>query len=576
MAHGPDRRGRIAAAALRSQLAVRYILPFIVAMIVTMAWLPVLARLGNKWLFIDRPGARKVHVAPIPRVGGLAMACGVLVAALITIHLQAQDRWFLASAGVLIVFGALDDRFDLDYRIKLLGQLLAVIVVVLAGDVQIHTISLDDRVALPLWLSMPLTVLFLIGVTNAINLADGLDGLAGGTTFLCLCAVASLSSIGDQGASTALALAFAGAVLGFLRFNTYPASVFMGDAGSQLLGFTIGVLSIRATQIIASPVSSSLPVLLLALPILDTLSVMVQRISEGRSPFSADRNHIHHKLLSLGFHHHEAVMVIYSLQASLFVTAYFLRFESDLLILAVVTAFFVLAICVFQTASRIGWRLRPITALETSNSSLAASTVLRRKGLIAAAANPQFLASASNWAIAVALCAYGALIMLETATMSSDLRVLVLALLAVMIGFSVALRVAPLNIVEKGALYVTATVLVFIDGVVLPDDRELSTLTWGFVAVAAAGTAVRLRLHNDRRFQITPLDLIVLFMALVVPSLPGTLHLPNGGALAIAKLVILFYALEVLVSRCEGRALWLRIAGGSVLAGLAIRPLMPF
>jgi len=139
-----------------------------------------------------------------------------------------------------------------------------------------------------------------------------------------------------------------------------------------------------------------------------------------------------------------------------------------------------------------------------------------------------------------------------------------------------ALRVAPLNIVEKGALYVTATVLVFIDGVVLPDDRELSTLTWGFVAVAAAGTAVRLRLHNDRRFQITPLDLIVLFMALVVPSLPGTLHLPNGGALAIAKLVILFYALEVLVSRCEGRALWLRIAGGSVLAGLAIRPLMPF
>ena len=101
---------------------------------------------------------------------------------------------------------------------------------------------------LPGWLSVPLTVLFLVGITNAINLADGLDGLAGGTTFLCLCAVALLSSVGDPGTSTALALAFAGAVLGFLRFNTYPASVFMGDAGSQLLGFTIGVLSVRATQ----------------------------------------------------------------------------------------------------------------------------------------------------------------------------------------------------------------------------------------------------------------------------------------------------------------------------------------
>ena len=141
---------------------------------------------------------------------------------------------------------------------------------------------------------------------------------------LCLCAVALLSSVGDQGASTALLLAFAGAVLGFLRVNTYPASVFMGDAGSQLLGFTVGALSVRATQNPSSQVSAAIPILLLALPILDTLSVMVQRISEGRSPFSADRNHIHHKLLALGFGHHEAVMVIYAIQAALFVLAGFL------------------------------------------------------------------------------------------------------------------------------------------------------------------------------------------------------------------------------------------------------------
>jgi UDP-GlcNAc:undecaprenyl-phosphate GlcNAc-1-phosphate transferase len=215
---------------------MQYVLPFILAMVVTMAWLPVLVHLANKWLMVDHPGARKVHTAPVPRVGGIAMALGVLIAALATMSLQRADAWFLAAAGVLIAFGVMDDRFDLDYRVKLIGQFLAVIVVVFAGDVRIQTIALDDRLWLPSWVSLPLTVFFLVGVTNAVNLADGLDGLAGGTTFLCLCAVALLSSIGGPGTSTALALAFAGAVLGFLRFNTYPASVFMGDAGSQLLG----------------------------------------------------------------------------------------------------------------------------------------------------------------------------------------------------------------------------------------------------------------------------------------------------------------------------------------------------
>jgi UDP-GlcNAc:undecaprenyl-phosphate GlcNAc-1-phosphate transferase len=122
---------------------------------------------------------------------------------------------------------------------------------------------------------------------------------------------------------------------------------------------------------------------------------------------------------------------------------------------------------------------------------------------------------------------------------------------------------------------VTVTVLVYIDTALLPEARIPSDIGWVTVAIAAVGTAVRLRLYNDRRFQLTPLDLIVLFMALVVPSLPGTLHLPHGGALAIAKLVILFYAIEMLVSRVEGRALWLRLAAGSVLAGLAVRPLLP-
>jgi UDP-GlcNAc:undecaprenyl-phosphate GlcNAc-1-phosphate transferase len=541
---------------------MQYVLPFILAMVVTMAWLPVLVHLANKWLMVDHPGARKVHTAPVPRVGGIAMALGVLIAALVTTSLQRADIWFLAAAGVLIAFGVMDDRFDLDYRVKLIGQFLAVIVVVFAGDVRIQTIALDDRLWLPSWVSLPLTVFFLVGVTNAVNLADGLDGLAGGTTFLCLCAVALLSSIGGPGTSTALALAFAGAVLGFLRFNTYPASVFMGDAGSQLLGFGIGVLSIRATQSASSEISAAIPILLLALPILDTLSVMVQRVGEGRSPFSPDKNHIHHKLLALGFDHHEAVMVIYVVQGALFVFAYFLRYESDIVILGLVAAFFVVAIAALQIADRAGWRLRDAGTDPNDTPLPRFLNVMQHPGAI-----PRM----SYIALAAGVGTYAMLIVIDTAKLSSDFRILVIALLAVIVGFSAVLRSSPLNVVEKAALYVTATLLVYLDAVLLPENHTLSILAWVAVTVAAVATAVRLRLLNDRRFQLTPLDLIVLFMALVVPSLPGTLHLPHGGALAIAKLVILYYALEMLVSRSEQRAAWVRAAAASVLAGLILR-----
>ena len=546
---------------------MQYVLPFILAMIVAMACLPVFVRLANKWLIVDRPGERKVHTIPVPRVGGLAMACGVLVAAVLTIHLEATDRWFLIAAGVLMAFGAVDDRFDLDYRLKLAGQLLAVSMVVIFGDVQIHAITLDERIALPGWISMPLTVLFLVGVTNAINLADGLDGLAGGTTFLCLCAVALLSSIGGPGTTTALALAFAGAVLGFLRFNTHPASVFMGDAGSQLLGFSIGVLSVGATQTISSQVSAALPVLLLALPILDTLSVMVQRIGEGRSPFTPDKNHIHHKLLALGFDHHEAVMVIYTVQGLLFIAAYFLRFESDLLIIGVVSLFFVISISLLQLAARSKWRVR-------YGSQSARQAPVHR--LVSAMHHSALLPRVSYMAIAVALGIYAALILAETVELSSDMRVLIIALLSVIGGFLLIVRAKPLSIIEKAVLYVTATVLVYLDAAVLSWQRPMGVLAWVAVSIAAVATAFRLRLFNDRRFQLTPLDLIVLFMALVVPNLPGTLRLPHGGALAIAKLLVIFYAIEMLVSRSEGKALWVRIAAATVLAGLWLRSFAAF
>jgi UDP-GlcNAc:undecaprenyl-phosphate GlcNAc-1-phosphate transferase len=542
-----------------------YLLPFLLAMVVTLVWLPLFGRWAGKMHFLDQPGARKVHAVAIPRIGGVAMALGISVTVLMVVPLQVPDRYFLVASGIIVLFGAIDDRFDLDYRVKLLGQVLAAFLVVLGGDIQIHALTLTDRVVLPEWISVPLTLFFLIGITNAINLADGLDGLAGGTTFLSLCALAILAYSAGQVTSAALALTFAGAVLGFLRFNTFPASVFMGDAGSQLLGFAVGVLSLRATQSGGSEISAATPVLLLALPILDTLSVMVQRIGEGRSPFSPDKNHIHHKLLRFGFFHHEAVMVIYAVQADLFLLAYWMRYESDLAILGTVSAFFVVTLALLYVAERHHWQFR---------------TPGRERGgaawgrFAAAALEPNHLPRWSYIAIAAGVCFFAALVVAQTGNLSNDVLLLLVALMLITVVAAVLLRDQPMSIVEKGVLYVTAAVVAYLDSQTPYQHLSVAIVSWTAIITAAAGTVVRVRLSNERRFELTPLDLIVVFVALVLPSLPGSTALPHGGALGIAKLVVLFYAVEVLVTRLEVRALWLRIGAVAIQAGLVLIPLL--
>jgi UDP-GlcNAc:undecaprenyl-phosphate/decaprenyl-phosphate GlcNAc-1-phosphate transferase len=542
-----------------------FVIPFLLAMVVTMLWLPLFGRLAAKWRIVDHPGERKVHAVPIPRIGGVAMALGVCIASLIVVPLEAPDRYFLIAAGIVVLFGVIDDRFDLDYRIKLLGQLLAVFIVMLGGDIQIHSLTMADRVVLPEWISVPLTLAFLVGITNAINLADGLDGLAGGTTFLSLCAVAMLAYSGGENSSAALALTFAGAVLGFLRFNTFPASVFMGDAGSQLLGFAVGVLSLRATQSGNSEISAATPVLLLALPILDTLSVMVQRISEGRSPFSADKNHIHHKLLRFGFVHHEAVMVIYAIQADLFLLAYWLRYESDLAIIVAVSAFFGVTLVLLHVAERKHWLFRTPLGEPTGTAwGRFAAAALERRNV------PRW----SYIAIAAAVSVFAGLVAAETGNLSNDVLMLLLALMAVTLVASAVLRNRPMSMVEKCALYVTAAVLAYLDSLTSHQHLSFSIVSWAAIIAAAVGAVLRVRLSQERRFQLTPLDLIVVFVALVLPSLPGFTGLPHGGALGIAKLLVLFYAVEVLVNRLEVRVIWLRLGAVAIQAGLVLIPLL--
>jgi UDP-GlcNAc:undecaprenyl-phosphate GlcNAc-1-phosphate transferase len=229
---------------------------------------------------------------------------------------------------------------DLGFKTKFAGQFAAALIIIIYGGVKIKSLGmlLPDGVLLPDWLAMPLTFIVIVGITNAINLSDGLDGLAGGISLLSFLCIGYLAYSAGYLGIALLSAATVGAIFGFLRFNTYPATVFMGDAGSQLLGFMAITFSLKLTQGNA-PLSPLLPLLLLGFPVLDTITVMFERVTNGKSPFVADKNHLHHKFMRLGLFHTEAVLSIYVLQAFLVTSAFVFRSRSEWFLLILYLVF---------------------------------------------------------------------------------------------------------------------------------------------------------------------------------------------------------------------------------------------
>ncbi len=323
------------------------------SLFLTLCFIPILSKVAPFIGAMDIPDERKIHFQPIPRIGGLAMAIAIFVTLLFLLHLNRFTKAFLLSSFIIVVFGLIDDIKSLDYKLKFCAQIIACLIIVCYGKVNI--ISIGDLLPYGMCLnklgSFLLTVFAIVGVTNAINLADGLDGLAAGICLLSFLCIGYLAFQVKAYEILIISTIIASAIFGFLRFNTYPASVFMGDAGSQLLGFSGAVLSIKLTQqsMILSP---TLPLLIFGFPILDTLSVMAQRIYEGRSPFKPDKNHFHHKLLKMGLYHTEAVTLIYFIHSLLIAIAILLYFISDKVIFFFYTIFCLLVLIGFFIADK--------------------------------------------------------------------------------------------------------------------------------------------------------------------------------------------------------------------------------
>jgi len=514
------------------------LLAFVIAMVITMALIPPLVKGAARLQVLDAPGSRKVHTQPIPRVGGIAMVVGTVVPLYVWLAMDATLLAYLLAVLVLIGFGAWDDRVSLSPITKLVGQCIAVLIVMLAGHVQVDSVMLAERVILPHWLGFALTFLFLLGLTNAINLSDGLDGLAGGTTLLCCAALALLAQNWGVRFVQTVGFVLMGALTGFLRFNTYPARIFMGDAGSQFLGFSVAVLSILLTQQTASPLSTALPLLLVGLPILDTLTVVILRLSAGRSPFAADRQHFHHRLIALGFDHHEAVILIYGVQCLLLLLAWQLRFESDLLIAGIFLLFALGVSGGVLLLERRGWRWR-------APRSAPQSTPLAR--LRAWLGAPYRL---RRWALRTALLCTAVYLLAEArygTPVSADIGTLALAGFATLaLGLWWRRSAFGGLWLTRAALYVAIVMAVYLDRGSVQPPWLLNAAEWLALPLLALATVVAMRLSGDRRFETTPLDLLLIFGALALPNLPGLEHAPRHLGLSVAELVALCYAVEMI------------------------------
>mgnify|MGYP006291802883 CR=1 FL=1 len=298
-----------------------YLVTFLGSFLAALVATPAVARLARSMRIVDRPGTRKVHATAVPRIGGLAVVTAAVATSLAAFFIEPRlahhfgllDKQLyvlLGASGFVFLVGFVDDSIGVAARTKLLAQLLAAGVVCAMG-IRIDKIQFVEWPMHLGWASWPVTLIWIVGITNAVNLIDGLDGLASGICAITCAVIAVFALYGGQVVMAVLMLTLLGSLLGFLVFNFNPARIFLGDCGSMFLGFYLAVSSVICMAKSSTFVGLALPALALGLPIFDTLFSIVRRALERRSMFAPDRNHLHHRLMNMGLRHGHAVVVMY-------------------------------------------------------------------------------------------------------------------------------------------------------------------------------------------------------------------------------------------------------------------------
>ena len=313
---------------IESRLFGYVVLALLVALVVSFLASPLVKNFAYKVGAIDVPkDARRMHKTPTPRLGGLAIFLGFMISVILFVPIRGDREMqsILLGAVIIVVLGVVDDIMALPAMLKFVVQILAALIPTLNGvivrAVSNPNIFSDNPYWVLDWLSIPVTVLWIVAVTNSVNLIDGLDGLANGVSAISATTVLVISLIASEAQVALVMAALVGASVGFMPYNQNPAKMFMGDTGATFLGYILATMSIQGLFKFYAVISFVVPFLILGLPIFDTAFAFTRRIAHGQSPMHADRSHIHHRLIDLGLNQKQAVATLYVISAILGLSA---------------------------------------------------------------------------------------------------------------------------------------------------------------------------------------------------------------------------------------------------------------
>jgi len=330
----------------------RTVAGFLMAGILSFVLSPVAKYIASKIGAIDVPkDDRRMHKRPIPRLGGLAVFFAFLVTVAILVPVDREMQGILLGAVIIVVLGMIDDSVSLPAKFKFLVQIVAATVVVLHGtriDVisNLNIFSETAYINLGFW-SAPITVIWIVAITNAVNLIDGLDGLSVGVCTIASISLLAIAAIVSEFNIMVIAAIVAGACVGFLPYNVNPAKMFVGDTGATFLGFILATLSLQGMFKTYAILSFAVPFLVLGLPIFDTVFAIFRRLMKGQSPMHADRGHVHHRLIDVGFSQKQTVLILYAVSGTLGIAAVLLALSgATRALLFVVTVFIVAALAI--------------------------------------------------------------------------------------------------------------------------------------------------------------------------------------------------------------------------------------
>ena len=528
-----------------------YLTSLLVSIVVTIAVMPFTCDLACRLQAVDRPNHRKVHHQTMPKCGGMAMAVGAAVPIMLWGKVGPFHNGLLIGTLIIVLFGVADDIKDLNPYKKLSGQIMAALVAIFVGGIKINNFGdlLPIGGLLGDWLAIPLTLIVIVGVTNATNLSDGLDGLAGGISLLIFLTIGYLGFFANDRFVVLVSIAVGGAILGFLRFNSHPAKLFMGDAGSQLLGFVAILLSIKLTQGTSS-LSVILPLIIIGLPILDTLTVMTKRLANGRSPFAADRDHFHHQLIALGLYHTESVVAIYIVQSLLILFAIVCSQINDWILLISYLCFSFFVVGFFHVSQKRGYRINREKFLNR--------TKLRLKPL---------KDQGQAIKIAFGIVKFGVPILLLFNVLLSSPQgenyFLIAGAFLLLLSMARLFNKELLDRLAKFGLYLLTPFVIYHCDQWLRMNVGTTFIILYNSAYLVLLVGIFLTMKLTRRsngFISSTLDFLVIFVILLIPNLPNASVKGYHLGLVAVKTVILFYSYEVLIGEMRKKSISLPIS----------------